>query len=112
MITEHTALTGPAVDDFARRMALKKLYLVRRYAAKLLYELDLHHDVRADGRRSYASHLARAYGFALDDAGNAYLVRGTGTSTFAVEKIRSDSTVAWSTAITLPGVASVSGITV
>jgi hypothetical protein len=68
-LAAHTAIEGPAVAQLARLGALKRLYMVRRYAAKVLYELELHRDVRTDARRSYTAHLARAYGFPVDDVG-------------------------------------------
>ena len=36
------------LDDFAREAAVGLLYFVRRYSAKLLYEIELHGDVEPE----------------------------------------------------------------
>ncbi|HET9050339.1 MAG TPA: hypothetical protein VFO60_01470 [Candidatus Dormibacteraeota bacterium] len=41
-IRERTGATGDGVDAFLRRVHTIYLYFIRRYAAKIVYELDLH----------------------------------------------------------------------
>jgi hypothetical protein len=38
----YTALSGGKLDAFVRASAFEELHMLRRYAAKLLYEMDLH----------------------------------------------------------------------
>jgi len=57
-LADNAGLTGRKLDDFVRASAVKKLYLLRRYAGKLLFELG------ADtGPAEYQAILTRAYGF-------------------------------------------------
>ncbi|MGE5571767.1 MAG: hypothetical protein ACM3ZU_01940 [Bacteroidota bacterium] len=55
-LAEH--VSGPLVDEYRRFALLHKLYMVRRYAAKLLYELRLHSGgALSEMPREYASLL-------------------------------------------------------
>jgi len=57
-----------------RFTAFTKLYIVRRYCGKLLYEIELHRGA-ADPQAIYREQLGRAYGFKLDENdGLRYLV--------------------------------------
>ncbi len=58
-LEEHTS--GPHIEEYRRFAALHKLYLLRRYAAKLLYELRLHGgELLSAMPREYASLLSEA----------------------------------------------------
>ncbi|MEO5568821.1 MAG: hypothetical protein ABIR92_10025 [Gemmatimonadaceae bacterium] len=47
-LKRHTPLSSGKLDTFVRAIAFSELHMIRRYAAKLLYEVDLH-----SGRHSY-----------------------------------------------------------
>lgn len=67
-----TGLSGERLDRFVEGQALRALYMVRRYAAKVLFELAWH-EGRLEGKTPgelYRTLLSRAYGFPLD-AGDA-----------------------------------------
>jgi hypothetical protein len=51
---------------FRRQVGLAKLYMARRYLAKVLYETELHRGV-AEPQKRYQYWLSRAYGFQLTD---------------------------------------------
>lgn len=73
-LADHTGLSGPKLADFVRASAVKKLYLLRRYAGKLIFELAWHAG-DPDPQRLYQSVLSRAYGFPVsDDDAKRYLV--------------------------------------
>jgi hypothetical protein len=56
-------------DQFAAESAATRLFFVRRYAAKLLYELELHRDGELDGlRRRYVELLGDATKIVPSDA--------------------------------------------
>ncbi len=57
-LADNAGITGRKLDDFIRSSAVKKLYLLRRYAGKLLFELDTD-----SGPEGYRTFLMRAYGF-------------------------------------------------
>jgi hypothetical protein len=55
----HAQLDFGPVDDYVRFVALQKLFFVRRYAAKLAYEIELHSGLALDTLPDrYAGHLA------------------------------------------------------
>jgi hypothetical protein len=60
-------MTGELLSKYVRSAAVKKLYLLRRYAAKVQYE-QVWHAGDKDPRARYAELLGRAYGFPLEDA--------------------------------------------
>ncbi len=66
-LRERVGLSGRALDSFVYGAAVRKLYLLRRYAGKLLYELAWHGGAK-DPRAVYRQTLARAYGFPLSEA--------------------------------------------
>ncbi|HEY6379843.1 MAG TPA: hypothetical protein VI316_11760, partial [Candidatus Dormibacteraeota bacterium] len=73
-IAAHTGAAGPQLHDFTRRAVIYYLYFLRRYGAKLPYELELHRagpDRLAEMPERYAELLTDALGFRYDGA--AYL---------------------------------------
>ena len=58
----HTTMPIPALKDFVRFQAFYRLYFVRRYAAKVLYELELHSGVNSPQTR-YVELQSAAIGF-------------------------------------------------
>ena len=59
----HSQLDFGPVDDYVRFTALQKLFFVRRYAAKLAYEVELHSGLALDTLPDrYAGHLSTAVG--------------------------------------------------
>ncbi len=73
-LTDHAGLSGKQLDDYVRGAAIKKLYILRRYAGKLLYEIAWH-DGGKDPSALYRQALERAYGFPLSESdAQRYLV--------------------------------------
>jgi len=65
--TQHyLALKDPDLVNETRYNAYIKMYLVRRYCAKVLYELELHRG-GADPNQRYRQLLGRAYAIELDE---------------------------------------------
>jgi len=61
----HAQLDFGPVDDYMRFTALQKLFFVRRYAAKLAYEIDLHSGLALDSLPDrYAERLSASVGVA------------------------------------------------
>jgi hypothetical protein len=61
----HGQLDFGPVDEYVRFTALQKLFFVRRYAAKLAYEIELHSGVPLDSLPDrYSEHLSGAVGVA------------------------------------------------
>jgi hypothetical protein len=61
-LSERAGLSGKQLDGYVRGAAVKKLYILRRYAGKLLYEIAWH----AGGKepaKLYQDALVRAYAF-------------------------------------------------
>jgi len=69
-VAANTPMKPDAVRHFAEMRALEKLYMVRRYAAKVLFELAWHRGGNGgvDPEALYGRLLSRAYQFPLDDA--------------------------------------------
>lgn len=65
-VEKYTKLRGKAFWDYLEFMAFKKLYMVRRYAAKMIFEYDWHSGKPNPAER-YRKYLGRAYGFPLTD---------------------------------------------
>ncbi len=65
-IASHTPLPPADLAAYIRFRRFSKLYFARRYAAKILYERQLHSGA-ADPKGIYRKTLARAYGFPLDE---------------------------------------------
>jgi len=64
----YTTLAGGTLETFLRDQAFAQLAIVRRYAAKLRYEADLHRArTLAEGARRYAGLLTDATGFRYED---------------------------------------------
>jgi len=73
-LSEHAGLSGKQLDGYVRGAATKKLYLLRRYAGKLLYEIAWH-DGGKDPAKLYQTALQRAYAFPVTDSdADRYLV--------------------------------------
>ncbi len=67
-LARYAALSRKDAGELAFQLAVSELYLVRRYAAKLIYELELHRsDLRGLGP-SYAQRLTAATGFRYPEA--------------------------------------------
>ncbi|HUB09916.1 MAG TPA: chromosome segregation protein SMC [Myxococcales bacterium] len=66
-LAEKVGLGGDRAAAFVRGAAVRKLYLLRRYAGKLLFNLAWSRGA-ADPRDLYRRTLSRAYGFPLSDA--------------------------------------------
>jgi len=75
-LASATTLRGEALARFVRGSAAQKLYMVRRYAAKLRFETAWHSGtLRGDPAGAYRSLLSQAYGFELGKEDSArYLV--------------------------------------
>ncbi len=76
-LEEKVGLTGDKRDAFVRGAAIRKLYMLRRYAGKLLFELRWHEgDEKAvDPQALYRELLGRAYAFPVSAAdAERYLV--------------------------------------
>ncbi len=58
----HTSMPTNVLKDFARFQAFYRLYYVRRYCAKFLYELELHSGVESP-QTKYADLQSQAIGF-------------------------------------------------
>ncbi len=63
-LARYARLAGERCRDFVRFQALAHLGMLRRYAAKLRYELELHRAPTLEaGTEAYAPHLTEATGF-------------------------------------------------
>ncbi len=65
-LAANTTMTPAERAKFRRQVGLAKLYMARRYLAKVLYETELHRGV-AEPQKRYQYWLSRAYGFQLTD---------------------------------------------
>ncbi len=65
---DRLGLDEPMLTDYVRLAALKRLFMVRRYAGRLLFELEWRGGEHRRGRAIYRRHMSRAYGFTLEDA--------------------------------------------
>jgi hypothetical protein len=65
-IAENTTMDRATRRKFADAVAFGKLYMVRRYMSKFLYETRLHAG-DADPKKSYQTLMSRGYGYALND---------------------------------------------
>jgi hypothetical protein len=73
-LSERVGLSGKQLDDYVRGAAVKKLYILRRYAGKLLYEIAWH-DGGKDPSALYRHALERAYAFPVSETdATRYLV--------------------------------------
>jgi len=63
-LRQNSRLPVPLLKDYARQMALARLYLVRRYCAKFLFEEAFHQGAR-NPDSLYAASLASALGYAV-----------------------------------------------
>ena len=67
-LRRYTALRGADLERFLREQAFAQLAIVRRYAAKLRYEIALHRARSlAEGAQRYAEVLTDATGFRYED---------------------------------------------
>lgn len=69
-LKRYTPLSSTRLDNFVRSAAFLELHMIRRYAAKLLYEIDLHggHYSREQLSDLYVERLSRATSFRYDAA--------------------------------------------
>ncbi len=66
----QTSLTRLSLDEqkqFVKYAALKRLFLARRYAAKVMFEVAWHSGQQADLAQLYQNLMSRAHGFRLDE---------------------------------------------
>ncbi len=61
-LEKHTDMTSEKLKAFLRLQALKRLWYVRRYSGKLIYELKLHSGV-TDPDKEYSTILSRALNY-------------------------------------------------
>jgi hypothetical protein len=54
--------------EYLRLQTLRQLFVARRYASKILFELALHSGQAADPAKLYQNLMSRAYGYRVDDA--------------------------------------------
>lgn len=60
-LRQHGSMPAPVLKDFVRLQAFKRLYFIRRYCAKFLYEMDLHSGA-PNPHVTYSQLLSRAIG--------------------------------------------------
>jgi hypothetical protein len=65
-LSEHAGLGGKELDSYVRGAATKKLYILRRYAGKLLFEIAWHGGGE-EPAKLYQASLLRAYAFPVSD---------------------------------------------
>lgn len=65
--TNLTRLNADEQKHFVKYMALKRLFLARRYAAKVMFEVAWHSNQQADLAQLYQNLMSRAHGFRLDE---------------------------------------------
>ncbi len=65
-LVKRTKMPPEARRSYHRRVMFSKLYMARRYSAKVLYEIEFHRGA-ADPEKRYQFWLSRAYGFRLND---------------------------------------------
>ena len=65
-VAARTSLRGQKLKDYTTFAAFAKLFIVRRYSAKLIYEY-LWHSGHQDPKGLYRQLLSRAYGFPLSE---------------------------------------------
>ncbi len=68
VLMQMTGMDAAQAREVVRFKALQKLYVSRRYAAKLLYEVQWHSGKAKDLMGEYKKYLSRGYGFPLEDA--------------------------------------------
>jgi len=61
-LRQHSSMPTPVLKDFVRARTFQRLYLIRRYAAKFLYELQLHGGA-PNPQVIYATTLSNAMGY-------------------------------------------------
>ena len=68
-LERYTDLNKKDVNSLVFELAVQELHLVRRYAAKLSYELSLHRDHFASAGPEYADRLSEAtlFKYSADD---------------------------------------------
>jgi hypothetical protein len=73
-LAKNAGLNGLRLHDYLRGAAVKQLYLVRRYAGKLRFEIGWHRGA-VDPKKLYQQELGRAYGFPVtEEDAERYLV--------------------------------------
>jgi len=65
-VKENIKMPPDARKDYLKHCLFSKIYMMRRYAAKFLYELELGKNPE-NGQKLYQEYLSRAYGFELTD---------------------------------------------
>jgi len=67
ILVAMTGMDRKEADRVVRFKAMQKLFVSRRYAAKLLYEMEWHSGRSKDLMQTYRTLLSEAYGFELED---------------------------------------------
>lgn len=67
-LVRYTSLTSEEIADLCFELGVSELYLARRYAAKLIYELQLHRSDFQDVGPEYVALLTEATGFRYPEA--------------------------------------------
>jgi hypothetical protein len=65
--TYLTRLSADEQKQYTKYVALKRLFLARRYAAKVMFEVAWHSNQSADLAQLYQNLMSRAHGFRLDE---------------------------------------------
>lgn len=66
ILVAMTGMNKKQADEVVRFKAVQKLFVSRRYAAKMLYEMEWHSGRSKDLVQTYSAWLSRAYGFPLE----------------------------------------------
>ncbi|MCC6808610.1 MAG: hypothetical protein IT381_14395 [Deltaproteobacteria bacterium] len=65
--TALVRLTADEQKSYSKYIALKRLFLARRYAAKVMFEVAWHSNQQPDLAKLYQNLMSRAHGFRLDE---------------------------------------------
>lgn len=86
-VAARTSLTPAELKAYLKFRTFSRLYFARRYAAKILYERELHSGA-ANPRERYRTMLSRAYGFPLDEKDAARYVSDVDDYYYAADYLR------------------------
>jgi hypothetical protein len=73
-LAARLGMVEPALTDYVHVATLKRLLMVRRYAARVLVELETQTGKARDREKLYGELMSRAYGFPLDKIDIAHLL--------------------------------------
>jgi hypothetical protein len=86
-LAANTRLPQREIDEFLRFKAFTRIYSMRRYAAKILYELHFHGG-KKQPRQAYRRLLSRAYGFDLTQEDSADYLRDIDPTFYTADYLR------------------------